>query len=158
MSAPPVSGAPVLAPLPPHSQVRQGVGPLLRGADGSYQIQLHLDPAGLGRVRVQVEMRGGEVSIQMLAADGSARDMLRDNLGQLRQQLSEMGLKSGSLAVDAGGVDDNPWEGPDTDTGDGRPSSGGADTGGYGAGNTADTTDLSTQHGPSGDGPLDVRI
>lgn len=155
----PIAGAPAHTPLPAHSQVMQAVGPLLRGADGSYQISLHLDPAGLGRVRVQVEMRGGEVSIQMLAADGGARDMLRDNLDQLRAQFAEMGLKSGSLAVEAGGADgEKPWEGLDAHTDDDRRRGGGADATGHGAGDAAESTDPTIQRGPSGDGALDVRI
>ncbi|WP_168582416.1 flagellar hook-length control protein FliK [Gephyromycinifex aptenodytis] len=153
----PLPGAPAHAALPPHSQVMQAVGPLLRGADGSYQIALHLDPAGLGRVRVQVEMRGGEVSIHMLAAEGGARDMLRDNLDQLRQQLSEMGLKSGSLDVDAGGADgQNPWESFEAPTEDERRGAA-ADTG-FDAGELVETTEQAIQHGPSDDGALDVRI
>ena len=46
--------------------------------------------------------------VQMAAADASARDMLRQNMDQLRQQLADAGLNATSLDVDDGST----WQDP----------------------------------------------
>lgn len=84
---------------PPHQQVATAVSPMLRRADGSYSVNINLEPEHLGRVSLQVHIRGGEVAVTMQAADASARELLRDNLGQLRQQLEQQGVKAGQLDV-----------------------------------------------------------
>ena len=53
-------------------------------------------------MRLVVEMANGQVSIQMHTIETGARDLLRDNLDGLRQELAQMGLKSGSLDVSGG--------------------------------------------------------
>ncbi len=92
------SNLPGSVPLP-HQQVATAVGPLLRRADGSYSVNINLEPEHLGRVSLQVHIRAGEVAVTMQAADASAREMLRDNLNQLRQQLEQQGIKAGQLDV-----------------------------------------------------------
>ncbi|WP_040157707.1 flagellar hook-length control protein FliK [Mobilicoccus massiliensis] len=101
-SSSPVAGAAPSTP-PVHAQIMQGLGPVLRGQDGSYQVTLQLAPAHLGKVDVTLEIRGGEVAVVLRAADGTARELLRDNVDQLRQQLADLGLRPGSVDVDSGG-------------------------------------------------------
>lgn len=91
---------------PPHLQILRGVGPLLDGGDGLRQITLQLAPAHLGKVSVTLEMRGTEVSIVMQAADGTARDVLKSGLDDLRGQLADMGLRAGHVDVNSGGHSD----------------------------------------------------
>jgi hypothetical protein len=96
-AAPPLSAA-------VHHQVFTAVSPLLRGRDGSYSVELALHPSDLGAVRVIVDVRHGEISIQMHAADPAARDALRGGLSELRQQLVDQGLRTGSMDVGSGGA------------------------------------------------------
>lgn len=91
-------------PDPVHQQVYTAVSPLLRGVDGSYGIQLNLRPHELGPVQVNVDVRHGEISIQINATDPAARDALRNGLSDLRQQLEDQGLRAGSMNVASGGA------------------------------------------------------
>ena len=94
-----------LLPEAVHQQVYTAVAPLLRGSDGSYGIQLNLHPRDLGAVQVSVDMRHGQIAIQMHATDPAAREALRDGLSDLRQQLEDQGLRTGSMEVGSGGAD-----------------------------------------------------
>ena len=96
-SAPPVPAPPVPA------QVLAAVSPLLRGDDGSYAVQLQLHPHDLGAVQVTVDVRHGEISVQLHTPDAAAQDALRDGLADLRRQLEEQGLRTGSMEVGSGG-------------------------------------------------------
>ncbi len=106
--------APVWTPPSPHEQVLAAATPLLRGADGSYDIQLQLHPKDLGVVHLAVTVHHGEVSIQMNAPDAGARDALRSGLSDLRQQLEDQGLSAGSMEVGSGGAEprqpETPWQ------------------------------------------------
>lgn len=104
--AAPTTGAPTLFSLPTavHQQVFTAISPLLRGVDGSYGLELRLHPRDLGAVQVNVDVRNGEISIQMHATDAAARDALRGGLSDLRQQLEDQGLRAGSMEVGSGGA------------------------------------------------------
>ena len=91
-------------PAPPvPAQVLAAVSPLLRGDDGSYAVQLQLHPHDLGAVQVTVDVRHGEISVQLHTPDAAAQDALRDGLADLRRQLEEQGLRTGSMEVGSGG-------------------------------------------------------
>ncbi len=96
-SAPPVPASPVPA------QVLAAVSPLVRGDDGSYAVQLQLHPHDLGAVQVTVDVRHGEISVQLHTPDAAAQDALRDGLADLRRQLEDQGLRTGSMEVGSGG-------------------------------------------------------
>ena len=108
---PTLSGAPVPAlpaaavPVPVQQQVFAAVGPMLRGDDGSYGVQLQLHPHDLGAVQVTVDVRHGEISVQLHSSDPAAQDALRDGLSDLRRQLEDQGLRTGSMEVGSGGAD-----------------------------------------------------
>ena len=120
------SGAPAQfsLPAPVHQQVFTAVSPLLRADDGSYGVRLQLHPRELGAVQVIVDVRHGEISIQMHSADAAARDALRGGLSDLRQQLEGQGLSAGSMEVGSGGAHarqtDTPWSRPGTPEGRSR--------------------------------------
>jgi flagellar hook-length control protein FliK len=103
-------------PAPVHQQVFTAVSPLLLGADGSYGVRLQLHPQDLGAVQVIVDVRHGEISIQMQASDAAARDALRGGLSDLRQQLEGQGLRAGSMEVGSGAANprqpETPWSRP----------------------------------------------
>jgi flagellar hook-length control protein FliK len=104
--AAPTTGQPTLFSLPTavRQQVFTAISPLLRGVDGSYGLELRLHPRDLGAVQVNVDVRNGEISIQMHATDAAARDALRGGLSDLRQQLEDQGLRAGSMEVGSGGA------------------------------------------------------
>ena len=106
----PATSAAASAPAP-HTppmtdQLLRGMGPVLRGQDGSHQISLQLLPAHLGKVDITLEVRGGEVVVVMRALDSQARELLRNNVEDLRGQLAGMGLDARSIDVDSGGFAD----------------------------------------------------
>lgn len=98
---------PVAAAIPAaHLQILTAVSPLLQAPDGSYSLELLLRPHELGLVQVTVEMRGGELTIHLHAADAGAGDVLRDSLPDLRQQLEAQGMRTGGLDVGTGSSPD----------------------------------------------------
>ncbi|QQR99523.1 MAG: flagellar hook-length control protein FliK [Austwickia sp.] len=107
---PAAPSTPAAAPPPAvHSQILSAVTPALHRRDGSYSVELQLDPASLGRVRVQLAISGGEVSLQLASGDAATRDLLRQHMDQLRQQLADSGF--GRSSVDVGdGSRGNPWQ------------------------------------------------
>ncbi len=169
--APPPSAVLTGSPgMLPHQQVAAAFGGLLRGPDGSYQVQLNLLPAHLGAVNISVELRGGEVSIHLHAIDTGARDLLRDNLQNLRQDLINMGLKANQLDVGSGRDDAarqwNQHQGLNGGSGSGGDSRGsgsdGRDSSGYERGDDVYLGDESgagsTTRGQLGGDSLDVRV
>lgn len=95
--------APPPVPVPPpHHQVITAMSPLLRRADGSYTVAINLEPEQLGKVTVQLHLQAGQVAVSLQAADASARELLRDNLNALREQLEQQGVKAGQLDVGDG--------------------------------------------------------
>jgi flagellar hook-length control protein FliK len=120
LTVPTISAAgqatPPWLPAAVHEQVFTAVSPLLRANDGSYRIQLQLRPHDLGAVQVIVNVRHGEISIQMHAPDAAARDALRGGMSDLRQQLEDQGLRAGSMEVGSGGANarqpETPWVRP----------------------------------------------
>ena len=167
---------PAQAAAPPpalHSQILSAVTPALHRRDGSYSVELQLDPASLGRVRVQLAIAGGEVSLNLASGDAATRDLLRQHMDQLRQQLAESGFGRSSVDVgdDARG---NPWQDAQNRQAAGTQADGpgqghGGSRGGQDAGSGGDPSDRTDQHDHleqaqratrenRGDGPLDVRI
>lgn len=149
----------------PYQQVAGAVGGLLRGPDGTYHVQLNLTPAHLGNVRIMVELRAGEVQIQMLTIDNRTGDLLRGNLDSLRQDLQQMGLRTGHMDV-GGGRDESGrrWEGFAGDLSGGRGGNSGSGGSRSGTGTTyrgdgsdARDTPRSTTQTTEG-AALDVRV
>jgi flagellar hook-length control protein FliK len=103
--------APAAVPVPVQQQVFAAVGPLLREDDGSYAVQVQLHPHDLGAVQVTVDVRHGEISVQLHSPDPAAQDALRDGLSDLRRQLEDQGLRTGSMEVGSGGADPRQRDG-----------------------------------------------
>ncbi|MDO5711173.1 MAG: flagellar hook-length control protein FliK [Micrococcales bacterium] len=144
---------------------------MLRGPDGSYQLQLNLTPAHLGAVHILVEMRNGELTIQMNAIDTAARDLLKDHLETLRQDLQNMGLKANQVDINGGREQAArqwaPDQGLGDPTGSGRRGHGPGNPDGLGRASGADDNSTylgddsdaasTITRGPQGD-TLDVRV
>jgi flagellar hook-length control protein FliK len=86
------------------------LGPAVHQADGSYQVSIHLQPEDLGVVHVELHMEAGTVNVSLHADGDATRDLLRQNLDQLRQQLTSTGLTTGRFDV-SGGTDGGPTSG-----------------------------------------------
>jgi flagellar hook-length control protein FliK len=70
--------------------------------DGTYQVSIRLQPEDLGVVHVEMHLEAGTVNVSLHADGDATRDMLRQNLGQLRQQLASTGLSTGRFDVSGG--------------------------------------------------------
>jgi flagellar hook-length control protein FliK len=89
-------------PAPVATQLATILGPAARQPDGSYQVNIRLQPEELGLVHVELHLEGSTVNVSLHADGGATRDMLRQNLGQLRQQLASGGLTTGRFDVGSG--------------------------------------------------------
>ncbi len=80
---------------------------------GDEQIRLRLSPASLGSLNLEVSMKGGELTARLEAETNSARTLLLDNLGTLRDRLSQEGIKVDKF--DVGLMDRQQQDGPTGD-------------------------------------------
>lgn len=67
--------------------------------DGTYQATLDLNPPSLGRMSVNIAVRGDSVSLQLAVASGAPREQLASNLASLQRSLEEAGLHVVELQV-----------------------------------------------------------
>ena len=69
---------------------------------GGGDIEMALKPEGVGRVKLKVSVEDGNVSVQMMTENDTAKKMLEKGLGELKSSLAEHQLKVESLKVDVG--------------------------------------------------------
>ena len=93
-------------PEPVATQLATVLAPAARQPDGSYQVNIRLQPEELGLVHVELHLEGSTVNVSLHADGDATRDMLRQNLGQLRQQLASGGLTAGRFDVGSGPASD----------------------------------------------------
>jgi flagellar hook-length control protein FliK len=74
-------------------------------------VSIRLQPEELGLVRADVRLDAGTVNISLHAEGDVTRDLLRQNLGQLRQQLADAGLTTGRFDVGSGSQQMDPRAG-----------------------------------------------
>jgi flagellar hook-length control protein FliK len=104
--------------------VGRGLDALARQKGGS--LVMRLDPPSLGQLRLQMQMQGGRVTVLMTAASETARSLLHDNLGSLRQALEDRGLAVDRLAVEtAGRTSESSSNARSENRGDGQDARGG---------------------------------
>lgn len=89
------------------------VRPLRLGSDGAYELTLDLTPAELGRVRIDVELRGATINLTLRADNPAAREALNASLNQLRSELESAGLDAGQLDVGGQGAGEHDATGQD---------------------------------------------
>ncbi|MDP9394576.1 MAG: flagellar hook-length control protein FliK, partial [Actinomycetota bacterium] len=129
-AAPATSGGP---PTPVSSQLVARIAPLRESADGIHRLTMHLHPADLGPVQVVAEMRSGVLSLQLAGSNDLAREALRAALPDLRRELAEAGVLSGSLDVRSDDSSAPPWQQQGSGTAEGRDGGGRSSRGGAGA-------------------------
>ena len=99
--------APHQATLPSHPSSPAFAGEL--GAEvrfmveaGLQQAELHLNPAELGPIQIQLSLNGQAAEISLAAAHGATRESLQQALPVLREMLAEDGLQLAQAGVSAG--------------------------------------------------------
>ena len=88
--------------MPVADQLATVLAPAAHQPDGSYQVNIRLQPEDLGVVNVELRLESGTVNVSLHAEGDATGDMLRQNLGQLRQQLANAGLTTGRFDVSTG--------------------------------------------------------
>jgi flagellar hook-length control protein FliK len=72
---------------------------LLSFHNGQHEVQLHLKPEFLGHIRMQIVSEGQQIAIKMVAELPFVKDMLENNLHQLKADLQSQGLNVDELEV-----------------------------------------------------------
>jgi flagellar hook-length control protein FliK len=67
--------------------------------NGQHEVQLHLKPDFLGHIQMQIVSEGQQVTIKMVAEFPFVKDMLENNLHQLKADLQAQGLDIDELEV-----------------------------------------------------------
>ena len=109
---PTINEAPVVPPsaLPdgavdvPEGQLEQVV--LRLASTGTPRAELSLNPPELGRVKLELEVVGDELSLRVSAANPAARELFEQALPRLRELLAGEGLQLGQTQVDQGGSEE----------------------------------------------------
>lgn len=92
--------APAPAPAPTAAQLVEPVAAVhRRGLDGTHTITVDITPDELGPVRVEVQLREGNVELRLSGHSEAARDALRAALPDLRRALEAAGVGTGSFQV-----------------------------------------------------------
>lgn len=86
------------------SQIVKGISVNALG-DGVHQMQLHLQPAHLGNVTLDLRVDGSSVSASVVAQTGDVRDALIANQHLLARSFADAGMKLASFSVDVSGGD-----------------------------------------------------
>ena len=107
--------------------VGRGLETLARQRGGT--LTMRLDPPSLGQLKLEMKMNAGRVTVLLTSASDSARSLLRDNLGSLRQALEDRGLAVDRLAVEtAGRTSEGSSNQRSENRGDGQDARGGQET------------------------------
>lgn len=69
---------------------------------GGGQIQVSLEPEGLGKVLIKVSTVQGKLAVEMIAQESHARDLLGNNLSNLKLNLESQNIKIGEIKVNLG--------------------------------------------------------
>ncbi len=86
------------------SQIVKGIS-IKPDADGVHQIQLHLQPAHLGNVTLDLRVDGSSVTANVVAQSADVRDALVNNQHHLARAFAESGLELTGFSVNVSGGD-----------------------------------------------------
>jgi flagellar hook-length control protein FliK len=96
-------------PLP--TQLATVLAPAVHQPDGSYQVSIRLQPEELGTVHVALHLENGTLNVSLHAEGDVTRNLLRQNLHQLRAQLASTGLSTGNFDVGERPSPNRGWDG-----------------------------------------------
>ncbi len=74
-----------------------------RGGGAQNEVQIRLDPPSLGTVRLNITTVGDSVRTMVIAENHAVKQTIENNFNQLRDAMSEQGLKVDSFSVTVGG-------------------------------------------------------
>lgn len=74
---------------------------------GQWQLRFALNPQNLGRVEIDMQMRGGELEATLGALNPATRELLQEALPRLREMLQQSGMDVASLNIGSGGASKN---------------------------------------------------
>ncbi|MGK0179734.1 MAG: flagellar hook-length control protein FliK, partial [Nitrospinales bacterium] len=74
-----------------------------RGGGAQNEVQIRLDPPSLGTVRLNITTVGDSVRTMIIAENQAVKQTIENNFNQLRDAMSEQGLKVDSFSVTVGG-------------------------------------------------------
>ena len=69
---------------------------------GGGNIEMLMKPEGIGSVKLKVSMDNGQLNVQMITENETAKKMLEKGLGELKSSLAEHQLKVDNIKVDVG--------------------------------------------------------
>jgi flagellar hook-length control protein FliK len=78
-----------------------------RGGGNQNEVQIRLDPPSLGTVRLNITTVGESVRTMVIAENHAVKQTIENNFNQLRDAMSEQGLKVDSFSVSVGGESEN---------------------------------------------------
>ena len=78
-----------------------------RGGGNQNEVQIRLDPPSLGTVRLNITTVGESVRTMVIAENHAVKQTIENNFNQLRDAMSEQGLKVDSFSVTVGGESGN---------------------------------------------------
>jgi hypothetical protein len=70
---------------------------------GQWQLRFAMNPQHLGRVEIDMQMRGGELEAVFAASNPLTRELLQEGLPKLREILQQLGMDVASVSIGAGG-------------------------------------------------------
>ena len=70
--------------------------------DGNWSVKLNLNPASLGPVGVELQVRDGGIEGQIAASDPNVRQLLGDSMPKLRQSLEALVGEQGGVNIELG--------------------------------------------------------
>ena len=100
--AAPVAPSTRSADVPAHEQITAAVSTLRQHGDGSYHVSVHLHPADLGPVDLDVQLHHDTIELHMHAEHDHARELLHDHIGDIRHELEQLGLQATTVDVGDG--------------------------------------------------------
>ena len=100
--AAPVAPSTRSAEVPAHEQITTAVSTLRQHGDGSYHVSVHLHPADLGPVDLDVQLHHDSIELHMHAEHEHARELLHDHIGDIRHELEQLGLQATTVDVGDG--------------------------------------------------------
>ncbi len=74
---------------------------------GQWQLRFALNPQNLGRIEIDMQMRGGELEATFGALNPATRELLQEALPRLREILQQSGMDVASLNIGSGGASKN---------------------------------------------------
>lgn len=81
------------------------------GANGGGEMRIRLNPDNLGELHVKVSTSGNHVSLQIQASDGSAKKVIEESMGYLKDSLASHSMTLGKVDVSVASAHSSHYSG-----------------------------------------------